>query len=54
MIIKTNRHLVSSLRGANFRRVTFDGRTRSLRAIRTLRNLRAQGRHAVSTPRTFT
>ena len=53
MIIKTNRHLISSLRGANFRRVTLDGRTWSVRAVRTLRSLRAQVRHVVSTPRTI-
>ncbi len=40
---KTNRDLISSLRGANFRRVTLDGQTRLLRAIRTLCSLRTLG-----------
>ena len=52
--IKTNKHLVSSLRGASFRRVSFDGRTRLLRTIRTLRSLRTPSRRARSTRRTIT
>ncbi len=46
MIIKTHRDVTSSLRGSGFRRVTFDGHTRSLRAIGTLRALYAQNPHA--------
>jgi hypothetical protein len=44
MTIKTAKDLTTSLRGAAFRRATCDGRSWFVRAIKTLRTLRVQGR----------
>jgi hypothetical protein len=49
--IKTSQSLISSLRSSAFRRVTCDGRTWLVTAIRTHRSLSRQGWHPVS-PRT--
>ncbi len=50
MPIKTSRTLVSSLKASAFRRVTCDGRSWTVTAIRTLRSLGKRGRHPVSPP----
>lgn len=50
MPIKTSRVLVSSLKASSFRRVSCDGRTWTVTAIRTLGSLARKGRHPVSPP----
>lgn len=50
MAIQRARGLVSSLRSSAFRRVTCDGRTWLVRAIRTHRSLALQGKHPISPP----
>jgi hypothetical protein len=48
MAIKRARGLVSSLRSSAFRRVTCDGCSWLVRAIRTHRSLAAQGKHPIA------
>jgi hypothetical protein len=48
--IKTQRDLVSSLKGSSFRRVTCDGRSWLIREVRTLRRWSRDSRPAVNPP----
>lgn len=48
--MKTFRSLISSLRASAFRRAVCDGRTWTIREVRTHRSLLRKGRHAVSSP----
>ena len=50
MTLRTANDLISSLRGAAFRRATWDGRTWFLRAIKTVGTLHHR-QHLTCTPR---